>query len=109
MSYDDDWPEHTQEHRIDVIRQTIRKATMEELMDLSARNFPVVTDPWCEKFNALLNQHPKASYHIAFTPEEAEIVYCREANAGMWFMPDTGKGMIQQKLLDILAHIVDSL
>ncbi len=108
MNYDD-WPDDTIENRRKVVRETIRPATLEELKQLGEKRFPVATDPWCERFNAFLAEHANGKFYLAKTPEGAEIVYCREAGQGVWFLPGKGMGIIQPKGLQVLAGIVDAL
>jgi hypothetical protein len=109
MSYDEDWPDNTMENRRVVVRKTIRPATLDELKQLGAKRFPIVTDPWCERFNAFLTEHRDGKFYLAETPEGAEIAYCRDANQGVWFLPGKGMGVIQPKGLQMLAEIVDAL
>ena len=109
MSYDDDWPDNTLETRRAMVRKTIRPATVEELKQLSAKLFPVVTDPWAERFNAFLNEHAHDKFYLADAPGDAHIAYCRDAGRGIWFIPGTGVGIIQPKGLKALAEIVDDL
>ena len=58
MSYDDTWPENSLDKRCEVIRQTIHPVTIDELRRFAESAFPVVTDPWYEKFNDLLRSNP---------------------------------------------------
>jgi len=109
MSYDDDWPDSTMINRRAVVCKTIRPATLEELKDLGVKRFPLVTDPWCERYNLFLNEKAGAKFYRAETPEGAEIVYCRDCGSGVWFLPGSGMGIIQPKGLQMLAEIVDAL
>jgi hypothetical protein len=109
MSYDEDWPDNTMENRRVVVRKTIRPATLDELKQLGAKRFPIVTDPWCERFNTFLTEHRAGKFYLAESPEGAEIAYCRDANQGVWFLPGKGMGVIQPKGLQMLAEIVDAL
>lgn len=109
MSYDEDWQDNTMENRRVAVRKTIRPATLEELKELGLRHFPLATDPWCERYNEFLKQHPSARFHRAETPEGAEIVYCRETDQGVWFLPGKGMGILQLKGLQMLSEIVDQL
>jgi hypothetical protein len=104
----DDWPDNTIEDRRAMVRKTIRTTTVDELKQLCERLFPVVTDPWAERFNTFLNEHAHDRFYLAEAPG-AHIVYCREAGSGIWFIPGTGVGIIQSKGLQALAEIVDSL
>jgi hypothetical protein len=109
MSYDDDWPDQSIENRRKTVRETIRPATLEELRQLGEKRFPVVTDPWCERFSAFLTKNANARFYLAATPEGAEIVYCRDTGDGVWFLPGKGMGIIQPRGLQVLAEIVASL
>lgn len=108
MSYDDDWPDNTLETRRETVRKTIRAATVEELKQLGAKLFPVITDPWAERFGSFLTEHPQDKFYLAEVPG-AHIVYCRQAGKGIWFIPGSGVGIIQPKGLQALAEIVDKL
>ena len=105
MSYDNDWPDNTLEARRAAIRQTIRPATLEELNQLGETCFPVVTDPWAERYAAFLKHHPSAKYYRAQTAEGAEIVYCQDTGQGVWFLPGSGMGVIQPSGLQMLAEL----
>jgi hypothetical protein len=109
MSYDEDWPDNTMENRRVVVRKTIRPSTFEELKQLGVQRFPIVTDPWFERFNQFLEQHRSGRFYLAKTPEGAEIAYCRDADKGIWFLPGQGMGIVQPKGLKMLAEIVDAL
>ena len=107
MSYDD-WPDNTMEDRREMVRKTIRPAAVEELKQLCEKLFPVVSDPWAERFSTFLTEHAHDKFYIAEAPG-ASIVYCRDAGRGIWFIPGTGVGIIQPKGLKALAEIVDRL
>ena len=109
MSYDDDWPDQTLENRKLMIRKTIRRAEVSKLRALGDKYFKVATDPWCEHYNKFLHDHATARYYLAETPEGAEIAYCRDTEQGVWFLPDSGMGIIQPRGLGFLKEIVDSL
>jgi len=108
MSYDD-WPDNTLENRRAVVRKTIRPATVGELTQLCAELFPVVTDPWAERFSTFLREHSKDRFYHAQATEGYHVIYCRDAGRGIWYLPGSGVGIIQQKGLSALAEIVDSL
>lgn len=109
MSYDDTWPDHSLDQRRAVIRQTIHPVTIEELKKFGEAAFPLVTDPWCEKFNDMLKSHPNSRFHRAKSMEGADIIYCKDAEKAMWFFEDAGRGFVQARGLKILSEIVSSL
>lgn len=108
MSYDD-WPDNTMETRRAAIRKTIRPATLQELRELGEKTFTIATDPWLERYSEFLKQNASMKFYLARTTEGAQIVYCREANKAVWFLPGTGTGIVQPKGLQALAEIVDAL
>lgn len=109
MSYDDDWPDNTMENRRLMVRKTIRPVTLEELKQLAEKRFPVVTDPWCARFNEFLASNASAKFYRADVPEGAEVIYCRDAEKAVWFLPGKGMGIVQPKGLEMLREIVDAL
>lgn len=109
MSYDDDWPEDTMETRRAMVRKTIQPVTYEELKALGEKRFPLATDPWCLRFSEFLQSHKNSRFYRAEAPGGAEIIYCRDGEKGVWFLPGSGMGIIQPKGLQMLAEIVDAL
>jgi hypothetical protein len=108
MNYDD-WTNDTLEKRREAISSTIRPATMQELEELGVKSFPIVTDPWFDRYQNFLKKHSDLKFYRAQSPEGAEVVYCRESNEGVWFLQGTGMGILQPKGLQMLAEIVDAL
>jgi hypothetical protein len=109
MSYDDDWPDNTWENRRLKIKKTIRTANLAELKQIGEKRFPIVTDPWCIRYNEFLANHADASFYYAEVPEHAEIIYCRDSEKGIWFLPGKGMGILQPRGLQMLKEIVDAL
>ena len=109
MSYDDDWPDDEVENRRTMVQKTIRVASYEELKEMGERLFPVVTDPWYVRFSEFLESHRSSKFYRAEVPGGADVIYCREENKGVWFLPGSGMGIVQPKGLQMLAEIVDGL
>lgn len=109
MNYDDDWPDQTWENRRTMVKKTISPISLAELKQLGEKRFPIVTDPWCARYNEFLATQPDAKYYRAEIPEHAEIIYCADTGTGIWFLPDKGMGIIQSKGREILAEVVASL
>lgn len=108
MSYDD-WPDDSMETRREMVRKTIRPATWEEIKTLGDQRFTVATDPWAIRFDEFMRSHKAAKFYRAEAPGGAEVVYCRESESGIWFLPGSGMGIIQPKGLQALKEIVDAL
>jgi hypothetical protein len=105
----DDWPDSEMELRRAAVKKTIRPITREELKQLGTARFPIATDPWAIRYFEFLEAHPHDHYFHAELPDNAEIVYDREAERGMWFIAGNGMGVIQAKGLLALRGIVDGL
>jgi hypothetical protein len=109
MNYDDDWPDATRQARRAAILKTIRPVTRSELRELGEKRLPVVTDPWYTRYFDFINAHPDGTFYLAASSEGAEVIYCKENERGVWFLPGRGMGIIQPKGLQVLKEIVDSL
>lgn len=109
MSYDDDWPDETVNHRREAIRETIHRVGIEEIRALGAERLPVATDPWAERFNRFLNTHPRSRYYLAEVPGGFEIAYCHDTGDALWFLPGSGMGVVQEKGRKFLKELVDEI
>ena len=85
------------EARAKAIRKSIRVVSAEELKKIGETIFPYVDDPWRDKFFDFIAQHRGTTFHHAITHDHVEIIYCANADAGMWFIRGTGMGPLQAK------------
>jgi hypothetical protein len=109
MSYDNEWLEEILAARHKSIEETARPATLEEVKQLGSERFPAATDPWAESYQTFLVEHPRGNFYLARTSDGADVVYCRDAEKGIWFLPGKGMGILQPKGLRLMAEIVDAL
>ena len=89
------------------IAESIRTISVEELKALGERLFPLVENPWREKFFGFITENPGATFHHATTNDHVQIIYCHAKDKGMWFMPGIGMGPMQPNGLGILKQIVE--
>ena len=89
------------------IAESIRTISVEELKALGEQLFPLMDNPWREKFFGFITENPGATFHHATAHDGVQIIYCNTENKGMWFMPGTGMGPMQPKGLAILKQIVE--
>lgn len=109
MSYDNEWLEETLAARRKSIEETVRSATLEDVKQLGSERFASASDPWAESYQTFLAEHPRGNYYLARTVEGADVVYCRDAGKGIWFLAGRGMGILQPKGLRLMAEIVDAL
>ena len=89
------------------IAESIRTISVEELKALGERLFPIIDDPWRERFFDFISEYSGATFYHAATHDGVELIYCHGKEKGMWFMPGTGMGPMQPKGLGILKQIVE--
>ena len=47
--------------------------------------------------NGCAKENPGATFHHAVTSDNVTIVYCRDKDKGMWFLPGSGMGRLQAR------------
>lgn len=95
------------EARRKAIAKTIRPISTEELQKLGSTLFPYADDPWRERFGQFIQDNPGASYHHATTDDHIHILYCSSKDKGIWFVPGSGLGPLQEKGLKIMKGVVE--
>ena len=95
------------EARRKAIAETIDTISVEQLKALGDGLFPVLDHPWREKFFTFLSENAGATFHHATTGDNIHIIYCHGQDKGMWFMPGSGMGPLQEKGRKILKAIVE--
>lgn len=109
MSYDEDWHVNSLDRNRDIVRKTIRPATVAELKDLGARRFSQSEDDMLLRYNAFLDQHPNAKYYHAELLNGAELAFCRDTTQGLWFLGGHGVGVIQPKGAKMIDEVIDAI
>ena len=100
--------EEITDRRRKAIAASLRTISLEELKALGERLFPLVNDPWREKFFDFLTQNPSATYHHGTTHDAIQVVYCNAREKGIWFKPGVGLGPLMPKSLGGLKQIVEA-
>ena len=88
------------------IAKSIRTTSIEELKKLGEEIFHYVDDPWRETFFRFIAENAGATFHYAVTSDGVHIIYCRDNDKGMWFLPGTGKGPLQARGRKIMTEII---
>ena len=87
--------ENLDKERRKAVAQSIRPISAEELKKLGGELFRFADDPWREAFFRFIAENPGATFHHAVTSDGVNIVYCRDQDKGMWFLPGSGMGPLQ--------------
>lgn len=103
-----DFEQITKERR-QSISKTIRTTSADELKKLGEEIFRYVDDPWREAFLAFIAENRHATFHYAITSDGVHILYCREKEKGMWFVPGVGKGPLQERGRQAMRQVIEKL
>jgi hypothetical protein len=87
--------ENLDKERRKAIANSIRTISVEELKAIGNEIFRSAEDPWREAFFRFIAENPGATFHHAVTSDGFNIVYCRDKDRGIWFLPGSGMGPLQ--------------
>ena len=79
---------------------------VDELKALGNEIFRFADDPWREKFFAFIAENPGSTFHHAVMSDGVNIVYCRDQDKGMWFLPGSGMGPLQAAGRKMMSEII---
>jgi hypothetical protein len=89
--------ERVNEERRKAVQQSLRSVTIEEVKtvvnDVLAE---FEGDPWKESFVRVMEEHPQGSFYRAAINEGAILLYCPEADTGVWVLPGSGMGPLPE-------------
>src|SRR5437773_11661841 len=87
--------ENLDKERRKAIAKSIRTISVEELKKLGGEVFHYADDPWRETVFRFIAENAGATFHHAITSDGVNILYGRDQDKGMWFLPGTGMGPVQ--------------
>jgi hypothetical protein len=82
------------EERRKSVAKSIRPAGVEELKKLGNEVFHDLDDPWRETFFRFIEEHSHATIYHATATDGVHLLYCRDEDRGIWFLPGSGKGKL---------------
>lgn len=94
-------------NRREAVKESIQPISMEELKNLGELLFPFLDHPWRAVFFDFLKENANSSFYHAETSDRFHVLYCRDKERGLWFIPGSGMGPLQEKALKTLKEIVD--
>ena len=99
--------ESLNEERREAIAKSIRPISVEELEKLGHELFRYADDPWREAFFGFIAENKGATFHHAVTHDGVNIVYCRDKDKGIWFLPGSGKGPLQERGRQVMKDMIE--
>ena len=100
--------EELTDERRQAIENSIRTISLDELKALGDKLFPFLDHPWREKYYSFLTENANCTFHHATTRDGIHFVYCQEKDQGIWFLPGSGRGPLQETGRKIFKAIVAS-
>jgi len=84
--------EHVRDERRQAINKTIKTISVEDLKKIGEEVFHDADEPWRDTFFQLITENTGAAFHHAITSEGIVVLYYRDKDKGLWYLPGTGKG-----------------
>src|SRR6266513_5956724 len=98
--------ENLDKERRKAIAKSVRTISVEELKRLGGEMFRYADDPWRETFFRFIAENPGCTFHHAITSDGVNIIYCRDQDKGMWFLPGSGMGPLQATGLRTMKEMI---
>ena len=98
--------ESLDKERRKAIAKSIRTINVEELKKIGEEIFRYADDPWREAFFRFIAENAGATFHHATTSDGVNIVYCRDHDKGMWFLPGSGMGPLQATGRKVMKEMI---
>jgi len=89
------------------LAKTLRTVNSEELKKMGNEIFRYADDPWRETFSNFIAENPGSTFHHAVTSDGYNIVYCRDKDKGMWFLPGSGMGPLRERGRKAMKEIIE--
>ena len=68
-----------------------------------------MTTPGRHAFPSSFKANAGSSFYHATTHDQIHIIYCHTKEKGIWYLPGTGLGLLQEKGLKIMKKIVEKI
>lgn len=98
--------ENLNKERRKAIAKSIRVINVQELKALGGDLFRDADNPWREAFFQFIAENAGATFHHAVTSDGVNILYCRDKDKGMWFLPGSGMGPLQPRGRKIMDEMI---
>lgn len=98
--------ENLDKERRKAIAKSIRTISVEEVKQLGGELFRYADDPWREAFFTFIAENPGATFHHAVASDGVNILYCRDQDRGIWFLPGSGMGPLQETGRRIMKEMI---
>ena len=78
------------------IAKSIRIISVEELKKLGEEIFDSPDRPWRQTFLSVVTENPGATFYHASAGEGVIVLYSRDDDKGLWYLPGSGLGPLSE-------------
>ncbi len=101
-----DFEKLTEERRKSLAR-TIRPISVSEMKTLGEELFKYMDDPWREDYFGFIAENPGATFYHATTSDGVHLLYGKDKDKGIWFLPGQGKGPLQENGRRMMKELIE--
>src|SRR3954469_3343432 len=83
--------------RLKAIAKTIHVISVDEVKKMGEELFHFADDPWRDTYFNFIAENPGCTFHHAVTSDGVNLLYCRDKDQGLWFLPGSGLGPLQSR------------
>jgi hypothetical protein len=98
--------ENLDKERRKAIANSMRTISVEEAKAYGEQIFRYAEDPWREAFFQFIAENPGATFHHAVMSDGVNVIYCRDKDKGIWFLPGSGLGPLQATGRKAMSDII---
>jgi len=100
-------PAELLEERRKAIHKSIRSIGVDQLTKIARdHDDEFVNNPTRDEFQRLVAEHPDGSFFHAVAQPDVEILYCRDADFGIWVVPGSGIGPLDQSGKEVMKEAI---
>ena len=90
------------------VAKSIRIISVEELKKLGEEIFDSPDRPWQETFLSVVTENPGATFYHASAGEGVIILYSRENDKGLWYLPGSGLGPLPEGARRLMKEAIEA-
>ena len=90
------------------LAQTIHPISVSEMSKLGDELFKHLDDPWRAAYFEFIAENRGANFYHATTSDAVHILYCKDKDKGIWFLPGQGKGRLQAMGRRTMRELIDA-
>jgi hypothetical protein len=91
------------------IHESICVINAEEMKTLEEEIFPFKQDLWHDRYRKFMEENAGETFFYAAINDATRILYCYGKQRGIWFLPNSGVGILQEPALKVLKEIVEEV